>query len=284
MNSGQAFRWQPLDQTKQVWLGVVSGKLVKLTADGATVYSDGDLSGRNLLERYLSTSDDLETIFRNVPFDPLLDQVRNDLRGLRLLTQDPWECLISFVCSINCNIPSIRMKIENLCNRFGKSIKTDLNFKVHSFPTPETLAKASKRDLLACRLGFRWRYVKFIAKQVASEELNLENIAALPYSTAQNELMSSTSGKTQGVGPKVADCALLYSYHKTESFPIDVWMLRCLNRYYPSLDSPNQLTAKRYTNLSDSMRKKFGKYAGYAQLYLYVAMRTNTIIQRTTQV
>ena len=284
MDSGQAFRWQATDKSKQIWFGVVSDKLVKLTGDGATVYGDGDTSGNNLLEEYLSTADDLNTIFRNIPFDPILDQIRNDLRGLRMLTQDPWECLISFVCSINCNIPSIRMKIENLSNRFGKCIKSDLDLKRHSFPTPEALAKASKRELLACRLGFRWRYVKFIAKQVASGALDLQSLASLPYSAAQNELISNTSGKTQGVGQKVADCALLYAYHKTESFPIDVWMLRCLNRYYVGLDNSAHLTTKRYTNLSESMRKKFGRYAGYAQLYLYVAMRTNAIIQRTAQV
>ena len=158
-----------------------------------------------------------------------------------------------------------------------------MDLKLYSFPTPEALAKASKRDLLGCRLGFRWRYVRYIAKHVASGDHNLDSLNSKSYSVAQNELMSSTSGKTQGVGPKVADCALLYSYHKTESFPIDVWILRCLDRYYGSLQNPNHLSKRSYSCLSESMRKRFGRYAGYAQLYLYVAMRTNTIIQHTAQ-
>lgn len=284
MDSGQTFRWRSIDPNEQTWIGVISGNIIKLTARDATIYSENESRGGDYLESYLSAADDNETIFSQIPQDTVLSQARNNLRGLRLLTQDPWECLISFVCSINCNIPSIHIKIENLCRHFGKRIHSDLDLVAYTFPTPESIAKASKEELLACRLGFRWRYVKFIAGQVASGNLDLANISTQPYAIAHNELMSSTSGKTQGIGPKVADCALLYSYHRTEAFPIDVWILRCLSRYYSNdLQYPNHLSLSSYIRISESMRNKFGRYAGYAQLYLYVAMRTNVITQCTKQ-
>ncbi len=284
MDSGQTFRWHSLDANEQTWIGVISGNIVKLTARNATIYGENEFRGNDYLESYLSASDDIETIFSQIPQDAVLSRARNSLRGLRLLSQDPWECLISFVCSINCNIPSIRIKIENLCRHFGKRIYSDLDVVAYTFPTPESIAVASKEELLACRLGFRWRYVKFIAGQVASGNLDLTRLSTLPYEIAHIELMSSTSGKTQGVGPKVADCALLYSYHRTEAFPIDVWILRCISRYYINeLQFPNHLSLKSYTRISEYMRNKFGRYAGYAQLYLYVAMRTRVITQCTTQ-
>lgn len=278
MDSGQTFRWHSVDSKREVWLGVISQSLVKLTSNGSTIYGENELTAKKSLELYLSTSDDIDKIFSQIPSDAVLSQARDNLRGLRMLTQDPWECLISFVCSINCNIPSIHIKIENLCMRFGKRIQTDLDLKTYAFPTPESLANASKQDLLACRLGFRWRYVKFIAKQVAAGNLDLAKLSTYSYEAARSELISSTSGKTQGVGPKVADCALLYSYHKTEAFPIDVWILRCLSGHYANaLQYPKHLTFKSYLRISEFMRNKFGKYAGYAQLYLYVAMRANII-------
>ena len=275
LDSGQVFRWSPVDESNQTWIGVVSDKVVKVTKSEAVVL--GELRREpEFIRRYFSTDDDLEAIFSTFPPDETLDSARKQLRGLRLLSQDPWECLISFVCSINCNIPSIRLKIENLSRRYGRKIDTHLNQNAYSFPSAESLAKASKRDLLACRLGFRWKYVKFIAQKVAAGHLDLERLRNVSYYDALPELISESSGKTFGVGPKVADCALLYSLHKTEAFPIDVWILRCLKQFYHDeieIKDLNSLTPKRYFAASEAMRRRFGKYAGYAQLYLYVKMR-----------
>ena len=180
-----------------------------------------------LVERYFSIRDDLRAdIFTFPTDDSFLASALSKFSGLRLLTQDPWECLISFVCSINCNIPSIKLKIENLSRRFGTRIESRLSDRFYSFPTARALSKAEKNDLLSCKLGFRWKYVKFIAEQVERGTLDLDRIGDLPYKEALNELMSKTSGKTFGVGPKVADCVLLYSFHKTEAFPLDVWIMK----------------------------------------------------------
>lgn len=277
--SGQVFRWRPTDHDQKQWLGIVSKSIIKLSKERATIFSETESKEDfEFLLSYLSASEDLETIFSSFPADSVLQQSRKRLRGLRLLTQDPWECLISFICSINCNIPSIRNKIENISCRFGSKISTDLDLLAYSFPTPKSLARASKKELLACNLGFRWRFVKFIAEQVDSGKLDLGEISKLEYTRALQELLSNASRKTLGVGPKVADCALLYSMHKTEAFPIDVWILRCLKQYYSNnLALPNaHLSQKAYCQISESMRKRFGKYCGYAQLYLYVMIRSSS--------
>ncbi|MGI0090375.1 MAG: DNA glycosylase, partial [Nitrososphaerales archaeon] len=231
----------------------------------------------NLVEIYFSASDDLDSILASFPQgDENLLNATQMFSGLRLLTQDPWECLISFVCSINCNIPSIKLKIENLSRRFGDEIESGLDCKWYSFPSPRSLARAEKRELLDCKVGFRWKYIKFIAKKVETGDLDLEKLSRLKYQEALSELISEISGNTFGVGPKVADCVLLYALHKTEAFPIDVWILRCLKQYYRDLikiRNCNSLTPKTYFELSELMREKFGSCAGYAQLFLYAKMR-----------
>lgn len=278
LTSGQVFRWRPADEYQKCWLGIVSNSIIKLSKDRATVFgeTENDIDFEFVLN-YLSACEDIETIFSSFSSDAVLQHARDHLRGLRLLSQDPWECLISFVCSINCNIPSICNKIESLSRRFGSRISSGLDLLAYSFPTPRSLARASRRELLACNLGFRWRYVKFIAEQADSGELDLGEISRLEYTPAHRELVSNISGKTFGVGPKVADCALLYSMHKTEAFPIDVWILRCLKQHYRDnvLLPEKSLSQKAYCQISEAMRKKFGKYSGYAQLYLYAMIRSS---------
>ncbi len=231
---------------------------------------------KDFLSNYFATTENLESIFRTFPNDEVLQDSRKRLPGLRLLNQDPWESLISFVCSINCNIPSIKNKIEKISRKYGRRIYSDLDLSAYSFPDPEPLARASQKDLMSCSLGFRWRYVKFIAEQVASGDLDLNLLSKNEYHYAMEQLVSNISGKTLGVGPKVADCTLLYSMHKTEAFPIDIWILRCMKLYYDKMApiEGRSLTQKSYFSISESMRKRFGKYAGYAQLYLYAMMRS----------
>lgn len=280
--SGQVFRWRPLDETCNEWIGIVSGTVVKISGNSATMIGTNqkNLEFDRLIESYFSFDDDLSYILSTFPRDKFLSPALKEFEGLRLLTQDPWECLISFVCSINCNIPSIKLKIENLSRKYGNRIVTGTDEVAFSFPSPEVLAKAEKEDLLQCRVGFRWRYIKHIAGKVANGELDLEKLRRLQYAETLSQLISEQTDNTLGVGPKVADCALLYSIHKTEAFPIDVWILRCMKQYYSNSIGPpkSSLTPKTYNSISESMRKKFGKYAGYAQLYLYSKIRNEASV------
>src|SRR5579875_264302 len=286
--SGQVFRWSPIGNQKQEWLGVVSGRILKVSKSVVSLLGEDRKlkeSTEELVKRFFSLGDDLEEISLSFPKDPYLDSALSQFSGLRLLTQDPWECLVSFLCSINCNIPSIRAKIENLCLKFGRKIETDLNIEAYSFPEASALATAKKHELLACKLGFRWKYVSFLAKLIASGQLDLKSLSSLGYREARELLISEISGNTFGVGPKIADCLLLFSSRKLEAFPIDVWILRCIRENYSQLlphggdqnrpqGFPEHLSLSMYLRLGDNLRSYFGKYAGYAQQYLYMKRRT----------
>jgi N-glycosylase/DNA lyase len=284
-DSGQVFRWRPSGENRAEWFGVIDGAYVKVNSQSANLIarSPNSKDFDSLVSNYFSFEDNLSSILTALRRreDSYFRECSDSFKGLRLLRQDPWECLVSFVCSINSNIPSIKYKIENLCKRFGERIEVGVNDNIYSFPTPNQLSRAEKVDLLGCKVGFRWRYIKFIAERVACGDLSLETLSDLPYEKARDELISRVSGKTLGVGPKVADCVLLYGLHKTQAFPIDVWILNCLRRNYKEvthLVSNRTLSAKNYFQISDLMRSKFGKYAGYAQLYLYEKFRRESRI------
>jgi N-glycosylase/DNA lyase len=285
--SGQTFRWYPIDGDKKKWVGIVSGSVIKASRDVAIIvaqdyYQSSNRSPVELLEDYFSFNDRLDQIISSFPKDDFLSKAIREFGAIRVLTQNPWECLVSFICSIDSNIPSIRKKIENLCSRFGKKISSDSVRTYYSFPEPKILSRASAKELISCKLGFRWKYVKFVAQRVAEGDLDLESLNRMPYTDAHNRLVSRTSGLTFGVGPKVADCALLFSFHKTEAFPIDVWIRRCLDRNYSNITSLDPVANKTgafksYYKLSERMRSFFGKYAGYAQQYLYIKTRSEAI-------
>ena len=279
---GQAFRWRPVNEDRTEWVGVVGTSVIKVTRSHVKRLAGSDNANEieAYLKNYFSVSDDLEMIKRSFPQDQFLKGAVIQYRGLRLLTQDPWECLISFVCSINCNIPSIKLKIENLSRRFGTEIKVGSQSVLYTFPTPHSLAKAEKRELMECKTGFRWKYIKFLAERVSSGELDLEGLRTMTYEKATNYLISNKSQKTLGIGPKVADCILLYSYHKLEAFPIDVWINRCIKKLYLDtfrIEDWKSLTGKRYSETSSMLRRHFGSYAGYAQQYLFVRFRGDSI-------
>jgi N-glycosylase/DNA lyase len=287
-DSGQVFRWKQFQTSRGYeWIGIVSNKLVRIDARKAeciaSIRANRRVEFEEEITKYLSLQDNLDQIHSTFPKDPLLNDSIREYTGLRILTQDPWECLVSFVCSINKNIPSIKRIIELLSKKFGSKISSSYPIS-HTFPDPSSLAKASKNDLISCKLGFRWKFVQFIAKQVQSGKLDLEEVNRKSYEGARRELISELSGKTFGVGPKVADCVLLFSMHKLESFPIDIWMQRCIRTYYTSklnldcsLQDSKWLTAKRYEMIRRKATEYFGRYSGYAQQYLYMRIRKDSI-------
>ncbi len=177
--------------------------------------------------------------------------------GIRVLRQDPWETLCSFIISQNNNIPRIKSIIERLCINFGKKI-TD---EKYTFPSAEVLGCLTERELFPIKCGFRAKYIVGAAKKVKSKEVRLDEINSLPTNVAKSELM-----KICGVGPKVADCTLLYAYHRFDVVPKDVWMKRLIDRFF--CKTPN-------------LENVFGKYAGLAQIYLFNYIRkTPTISEK----
>ena len=167
--------------------------------------------------------------------------------GIRILRQEPWETLCSFIISQNNNIPRIKGIVERLCRTYGDPIGTPRGV-FYSFPGPERLARLSVDEIFALRVGFRAKYISDAARKVASGEVDLGEVAALPTPEAAEALR-----RISGVGPKVAACALLFGFDRGDSFPVDVWVRRVLAKYYPDGFDPAAL----------------GDRAGIAQQYLF---------------
>ena len=225
----------------------------------------------SLLRDYLRLNDDIEAIYEDITRDPRVEVMVRRYWGLRLLRIEPWECLVSFICSANSNLARIHANMEAMAENFGSPLALDCacgNRHVsHSFPPPELLAEAGEAALRALGLGFRAPYVAKTAVIVADGGLDLEALRLMPYPEAKERLM-----ELPGVGPKIADCVLLHSLDKLESFPIDVWVRRALRDWYFSPTEEGQKPPPDRAMLEWALQH-FGPYAGYAELYLFHGRR-----------
>jgi N-glycosylase/DNA lyase len=185
-------------------------------------------------------------------------------RGLRLLRQDPWECLASFILSSSKQIVQIQEVVHTLRRRFGRPIAAANDCSpAFSFPSPDRLASVSEADLRSCQMGFRAPYLRETAHRIASRQVNLETMSSRTIDQARSELVS-----LPGVGRKIADCVLLFAYGFPTAFPIDVWVTRALQQLY---FRGEQVPLPRLIEFTSGY---FGPQAGYAQQYLFHYMRT----------
>ena len=262
LESGQAFRWHRRGEWSY---GVVQGNLLGLKQDGSRLEARSSLSSPEaveaLLQDYLRLDDDLEAICSAINTDSYMAGSIDRYPGLRILRQEPWECLVSFICSANSNIPRISWTMNTLSREYGESLELD-GYVHHSFPTPEILAEAGEMSLRALKMGFRAKYVAEAAEKVAAGEIELAPLRGQSYDVAKAVLMS-----LNGVGEKVADCVLLFSLDKMSAFPIDRWIRRAMEDWY--LDGA-KLNYKSGRNWSV---ERWGENAGYANQYLFQLKR-----------
>jgi N-glycosylase/DNA lyase len=258
---GQAFRWE---ESEGWWEGVVGGSLWRVRQEGDRVLYSGTTAPA--IRHYLALDEDLPAILSSIDRDATIRTAIEACRGLRILRQDPWEILISFICATNTNIPRIRKMIASLARCFGKRIPA-ADEPLYSFPTPKALSGSSGDHLAACRLGYRDRYIAGTAAMVAEDPGLLERIGRLPFPEARAALLAFP-----GVGPKAADCILLFGFHRLEAFPVDIWIRRIMHAcYVPPLPGMKGSSEKEYRRIRESGREHFGEYAGYAQEYLFCA-------------
>lgn len=267
LKCGQVFRWKKIGQN---WLGVVDETLIIISQRENKIYykTYPEEKSELFIKRYFRLDDDLISIASQINKDKTIRYALNRLHGLRIIRQNIWECLISFTCATFSNIFRIKTMIQNICQRFGRK-NNFKGFTFYSFPRKEVLAEASINELLNCKLGYRATYIKKVSQLLIKGILNVEDLWKMTYKDAKKALKG-----LEGVGDKVADCVLLFSLEKLEAFPVDVWIKRILQTYYSyHLQLMNlkkeKLTLKSYRQLSDFGRTYFGKYAGYAQEYLY---------------
>ncbi len=258
INSGQMFLWNKI---KDHWVGVDGQDILILNQSPFIARSSS-----NSINNFFREEDNLKKILSNINRDKIVEKAVKQSPGLRLIRQDPFQCYISFICSSNSSIQNIKLMLENLCKKFGT--KQEFNgYKLSTFPKADILANASMKDLIDCRLGFRAKYVKGAAQAVNSGEIDFTWLKKTDYSTSLETLK-----KILGIGNKIADCIMLFSLDKMESFPIDRWTQRILLKYYKKIfDNVTEkpMTEKKYEKLHEEIVKYFGSYAGYAQQFLF---------------
>jgi N-glycosylase/DNA lyase len=216
--------------------------------------------------------DDSNDILSSLSKDPTIDLMIKKYPGLRLLRQDSEQCLFSFLCSSNTNIPMIRRMLYNLSRKFGKRVICD-GREFFTFPSAASLGRATMAELRSCGLGYRAKAVKHAAESIVKHELDLHELRKVGYREAKNALL-----QVYGIGNKIADCVLLFSLDKLDAFPIDVWISRALSMHYQNMCGigiKEKLTASQYETTSSAVRAHFGRYAGYAQQYLYYDIRNS---------
>ena len=260
---GQCFRWNKNEAGS--YTGVVKKNVINIKMIGKDVYveSYGADDLKELFDYYFDMDRDYESIKNE------LQKIDSNMRrsilygeGIRLLNQDLWETIISFIISANNNIPRIKGIIERISKRFGDKIEWN-GIQYYTFPTPEQLEKASVQDLRNLGLGFRDVRVFETTKIVLNKEIDLDKL----HDEKNTQVVREELLKLPGVGPKVADCILLFSTLKRlDVFPIDVWVRRVMNELYIHNEDENRVDKKLVLSMAN---EKFGNLQGIAQQYLF---------------
>lgn len=224
VDCGQAFRWQV--EESSTCTAIAGSKYIKVTQDGDRLifHSTTPDEFNSIWRKYFDLDRDYAEVCRRLSVDEGLKTACEKCGGIHILKQEPWETLCSFIISQNNNIPRIKGIISRLCEQFGQPIQGGF-----SFPDALTLSKLTPEDLAPIRAGFRAKYIIDAAKKVSSGEVDFERIEAEPIEFGRTELI-----KICGVGAKVAECVLLYGFHKLEAFPVDVWVKRIMSEMYPN--------------------------------------------------
>ena len=267
INSGQVFLWEKHGDS---WYGIHGEHIVRLTRVDGNVEITTFPEDRSFDHRMFRLDDDAKSIFREISRDSFVRRLVRMYPGLRLIRQEPHQCLFSFVCASNTNIPMIRRMLYNMTRKFGGQTTVD-GMEFFTFPSAADIRKAGIDELRACGLGYRVKAIRAAAGAITIGQLDFDALKNATYEEAKKELL-----QIYGVGNKIADCVLLFSLEKLDAFPIDVWIARALAGHYKWFHNKklaNKLSPRQYEQLSETAREYFGRYAGYAQQYLYYHMR-----------
>ncbi|NWK08804.1 DNA repair protein [Marine Group I thaumarchaeote] len=262
INSGQVFLWK---KNGDYWDGVNGQDVLRIDKNGIIK------SYQNLKTDFFRKNDKLDDIIKSISKDKTVKKAVKKYLCLRILKQDPFQCLISFIISSNSNIQKIKTSLENISKKFGTKIEFE-NQEFFLFPKPRELSKASINEIRSCGVGYRAKFIKDAANMIFSKEMDFESLKKSKYFETKKSICS-----IPGVGNKVADCVMLFSLNKLESFPLDRWMIRILEKYYLNefqLETKT-ITEKQYDILHEKIVNHFGPYAGYAQQFLFKMEREN---------
>jgi N-glycosylase/DNA lyase len=264
VNSGQVFHWQRIGDG---FVGAIGDRAFYLEQRGRFLkVRDGEAPSPapearavpGIIRRYFALDHPLAEIYESFPTDSTMDAARGFCRGLRIIRQPKWECLATFICSSMKQVAHIRQISLALRKRFGEQRRIGDQL-LYTFPSARRLAQTSEKELLGCKLGYRAKNLRGTARLVSSAEADLEAWSALSDCDLRKQLCA-----LPGVGPKIANCVMLFAYERLRAFPIDVWIERVLRQHYFS--RRRKMTAQRLQQFSETY---FGEHGGYAQQYLF---------------
>lgn len=259
---GQCFRW--IRQEDGSYTGVAMNRVINVNKEGDSIHIDNtNLEDfENIWYEYFDLARDYGALKKDLAkHDENLKKAVEFGPGIRILKQDGWEMLISFIISSNNRIPMIQRAINNISERYGRKIGTYRGKDYYAFPSPEELSRASIEDFRDCKTGFRDKYIYHTTRVVLDEKIDLKTFVDMDQDTCHKELM-----KFKGVGAKVADCIALFGMRKYQSFPVDVWVKRVMQEFYGAEDMSLPKMRKFGMDL-------FGDDAGFAQQYLFYYVR-----------
>ncbi|MEP6587011.1 MAG: DNA glycosylase, partial [Candidatus Udaeobacter sp.] len=265
--SGQVFHWQKVGDG---FVGAIGDLPVYVEQRGNVLTVRNGEAARSprrplpgIVARYFALDHPLAEICDSFPKDPVMNAARNFCHGLRIIRQPKWECLATFICSSMKQVAHIRQISLALRRRFGERRRIGDQL-VYTFVSPRRLAQGSEKELLECKLGYRAKNLRATARLVSSGQADLEAWSALSDAELRKQLCA-----LPGVGPKIANCVMLFAYERLRAFPIDVWIERVLRQHYFS--RRKKMTAQRLRQFSETY---FGEHGGYAQQYLFHQARS----------
>jgi len=285
LECGQCFRWDKISDTE--YIVVAFGRVIEISQKGneVTIHNTNEEDFNNIWLHYFDLETNYDEIKDNLSKDEILRKSIEYGYGIRILNQDPFEMLISFIISARNSIPSIKKTVKRICEKWGDKITYKDN-EYYTFPKPEQIASASLEEIQETGASFRSKYIVDTVKKVnealetkkdyeANKDKYDERPEVLDYDLEYIKDLNDDEchialQKFMGVGAKVADCIMLFSMKKKSAFPVDVWVKRAMIHFYVAPDvSLNKMRV--------FARDKFGKYSGMAQQYLFYYARENKI-------
>ena len=272
LECGQCFRWKKIfeDEKSVTFVGVIKDRVIKITQRGNDLFVKSSKMDNleNVIKEYFDLNTDYEEIEEKISkIDKNVESAVKNTSGIRILNQDFFEMIMSYIISANNNIPRISKSILEISKRYGKKIEFEKDI-YYLFPKLGELLNVSEEDFKKCGVGFRARYLKNTVKYIKENNINFDEMNKLDTATLKNELM-----KMQGVGPKVAECIMLFSMKRKEVFPIDVWVERVMSKLYFK-DLEGKVKRKDIIKYSEN---NFKEYAGIVQEHLFMNIREQMI-------
>ena len=270
LECGQCFRWKEVEEEENTYIGVIKDRVIKIKQEGDKLFvrSNNMENLEQVVTEYFDLNKDYQKIEQEISsIDNHVKEAVKRSSGLRLLNQDFFETLISYIISANNNIPRISKSVNEISRRYGKKIIFE-NEEYYLFPTAQELENVSIDEYRKCGVGFRDSYIYSTVKDILEGKFDIYSINDKKTATLRKELLN-----LKGVGPKVADCILLFACGRGEVFPIDVWVERVMSVLY--FKETNGKMKKR--DILEYAYNNFKDYAGIVQQYLFYNMREKMI-------